>query len=572
MPLSFPASPALNATSTQNGRQYQWTGYAWELVAASGSGEDALLRSIFVPAAPTGLTATAGNAQAALAWTAPTGVIAQAPITDYREQYSTDNGATWTTFTTAASTASTATVTGLTNGTAYRFRVAAVNAVGVGAYTAASAAVTPVAGDVLFASVALLLPMDGTGSTFVDASASPKTITAVGNATQSTAQSKWGGKSAYFDGSGDYVSVPDITLSGDFVFECWLRWNGAIGKDNSAIAIGSSANTQFFLTTKQNRTGLRFGLSGVAEYATGSFTWVPNTWYYVALVRSGSAIRLYVDGVNVTDGSPTAGNTFSGELRLAADLSGSYDSNIYLDDVRLTVGSDRSYTGSTITVPSASFPTRGVYEDPFFESVSLILPMDGTGNTFTDSSLTPKTVTAAGNATQSTAQSKWGGKSLALDGTGDYLSATGALSQFGTSDFAVEFWLYYVGTGVQYSIFDTRSSNGGFVIYKADDDTLNVFTSSNIISGGAISANTWHHIALARSGSNMKLFLNGTQTGSTFSTLQDYSDQLLTVGGDFPRNGRWTQGYIDDVRITKGSARGYTGSTITVPTAAFPDS
>jgi hypothetical protein len=358
MPLSFPASPALNATSTQNGRQYQWTGYAWELVAASGSGEDALLRSIFVPAAPTGLTATAGNAQAALAWTAPTGVIAQAPITDYREQYSTDNGATWTTFTTAASTASTATVTGLTNGTAYRFRVAAVNAVGVGAYTAASAAVTPAA----------------------------------------------------------------------------------------------------------------------------------------------------------------------------------------------------------------------VIQDPQFSNVTLLLHMDGTGSTFTDSSLTPKTVTAAGSATQSATQSKWGGKSLALDGTGDYLSATGALSQFGTSDFAVEFWLYYVGTGVQYSIFDTRSSNGGFVIYKADDDTLNVFTSSNIISGGAISADTWHHIALARSGSNMKLFLNGTQTGSTFSTLQDYSDQLLTVGGDFPRNGRWTQGYIDDVRITKGSARGYTGSTITVPTAAFPDS
>jgi cellulose 1,4-beta-cellobiosidase len=99
---------------------------------------------LFLPPAPTGLTVTAGNAQAALSWTAPTGVIAQAPITDYRQQFSTDNGTTWTTFTgAAASTATTATVTGLTNGQAVRFRVAAVNGVGVGAFTAASSAVTP---------------------------------------------------------------------------------------------------------------------------------------------------------------------------------------------------------------------------------------------------------------------------------------------------------------------------------------------------------------------------------------------------------------------------------------------
>lgn len=145
MPLSFPSSPTLNQQSVQNGRTFVWTGYAWELLAASS--EDALLRSLFVPPAPTGLTATAGNAQAALSWTAPSGVIAQAPITDYREQYSTDNGSTWTTFTgAAASTATSATVTGLVNEQAVRFRVAAVNAIGVGAYSGESSAVTPTAG------------------------------------------------------------------------------------------------------------------------------------------------------------------------------------------------------------------------------------------------------------------------------------------------------------------------------------------------------------------------------------------------------------------------------------------
>lgn len=108
----------------------------------SGETSDSVVRNLLVPSSPTNLTVSGGNAQAVLSWTSPTGVLSQAPITDYREQYSVDNGATWTTFSAAASTETTATVTGLTNGTAYVFRVAAVNGVGVGSYTTASASVT----------------------------------------------------------------------------------------------------------------------------------------------------------------------------------------------------------------------------------------------------------------------------------------------------------------------------------------------------------------------------------------------------------------------------------------------
>jgi hypothetical protein len=142
--LSFPASPTIGQTYSANDRTWSWTGFAWELVASAGA-PDARW-DLFLPAAPTGLTATVGNAQVALSWTAPTGVIAQAPVNDYREQYSTDGGTTWTTFTAAASTATSATVTGLTNGTAYVFRVAAINGIGTGPYTAESSSVTPIAG------------------------------------------------------------------------------------------------------------------------------------------------------------------------------------------------------------------------------------------------------------------------------------------------------------------------------------------------------------------------------------------------------------------------------------------
>lgn len=97
---------------------------------------------LFKPGVPTSLSGTIGNAQVVLTWTAPS-VAAQTPITDYVVQYSSNSGSTWTTFADGTSGSTGATVTGLTNGTAYVFRVAAVNGVGQGAYTSASSAYTP---------------------------------------------------------------------------------------------------------------------------------------------------------------------------------------------------------------------------------------------------------------------------------------------------------------------------------------------------------------------------------------------------------------------------------------------
>ena len=132
------------------------------LGGGGGSGADTVLRALFVPPAPTSVTATAGNGQALLSWTAPTGVIAQAPVTDYVLQYSSNSGSTWTTFSDGTSTATSATVTGLTNGTAYTFRVAAVNSLGTGAYSTASGSVTPSSG----VSVSYLVVAGGGGGGF----------------------------------------------------------------------------------------------------------------------------------------------------------------------------------------------------------------------------------------------------------------------------------------------------------------------------------------------------------------------------------------------------------------------
>jgi hypothetical protein len=143
----FPATGSSSGTlyiATDTARAYIWAG-AYIEAGVSGGGTDTELRALFTPGAPTSVTPTAGNAQATVSWTAPTGVLAQTPITDYAVQFSSNSGSSWANFTRAASTATSATVTGLTNGTAYVFRVSATNGVGTGSYSAASSSVTPVA-------------------------------------------------------------------------------------------------------------------------------------------------------------------------------------------------------------------------------------------------------------------------------------------------------------------------------------------------------------------------------------------------------------------------------------------
>jgi len=335
-------------------------------VALGGGGastEDSVLRSLFVPPAPTGLTATAGNGAATLLWTAPT-VLAQTPITDYREQYSSDGGTTWTTFTAAASTAASSTITGLANSTAYVFRVAGVNAAGVGAYSTASSAVTPAAGDPLFSSVALLLRMDGAGNSFVDSSATPKTITANGNSTQSAAQSPVGGKSGFFDGNGDFLTAGSIPLgSSDFVIEGWfyLTSSPPDGTFTTLFAHRANSATTGGALLVMNGSSLLYFIAGSSGWqVVGSSTGLSvsaNTWMHIALVRSGNECRAYLNGTggNVVSVSGEIGTNGSFSVMSGA-ADGSQAVAGYCDDFRVTVGNNRSYTGATIPVPTAAFP------------------------------------------------------------------------------------------------------------------------------------------------------------------------------------------------------------------------
>jgi hypothetical protein len=180
-----------------------------------------------------------------------------------------------------------------------------------------------------------------------------------------------------------------------------------------------------------------------------------------------------------------------------------------------------------------------------------------------------------GNAQISTAQSKFGGSSISFDGTGDLLRYrnTASVATFGTGDFTIETWVRFNSvTGTQV-ITDFRDgvSTALPTLYVVGTQLRYYANGADQITGGTLAVNTWYHIALARSGTSTRLFLDGVQIGSTYTDSTNYAATANVYIADWYSFATFTyplNGYIDDLRITKGVAR-YTAN-FTPPAAAFP--
>jgi hypothetical protein len=222
--------------------------------------------------------------------------------------------------------------------------------------------------------------------------------------------------------------------------------------------------------------------------------------------------------------------------------------------------------------------------DPSWEDVVLLLHCDGTNGstTFTDSSNSAHTVTASGDAQITTTNPKFGTGAMLFDGTGDY--ATVASSDdftFGTGDFTFEAWIrfptgIFTGQAATYgrTLFDCRPGavSGPYMAGGLQANRLLGFSigvSVALYSTTVLDYDTYYHVAITRSGTTARLFVDGIIEDTETSSLDITQTGIVLAYNQFLSTIGW-MGSIDELRITKGVAR-YT-SDFTPPTDAFPDS
>lgn len=208
-----------------------------------------------------------------------------------------------------------------------------------------------------FSTVSILLHMDGANgsTTFTDSSSNALSVTAYGNAVISTAQAKFD-QAAYFDGTGDYLSIPRSSLflfAGDFTVELWY-YETSRSDYSTVLDIGSFGNVGIMFRTGSANPGLFVNFSRINPIGTpiGSV----NTWNHVAMVRSGTTITGYVNGTSVgtlTDSS-TVGASAGESIHVgnSVDAFGRYFTG-YVDELRI---SKFARYLSSFTPPTAPFP------------------------------------------------------------------------------------------------------------------------------------------------------------------------------------------------------------------------
>lgn len=220
-------------------------------------------------------------------------------------------------------------------------------------------------GDPYFANVSLLLHMDGTNgsTTFTDNSPNAFTVTPAGNAQITTATAKFN-QSAVFDGTGDYLTVPNNTAfdfgSGDFTIECFVYLAGA--RDTGIINKGSwpSATSSFMLYYGGSGELAMYMSSNGSSWDIGpvllNSSPTTATWHHAAVARQGTAIRAFFNGVlagsSATSSAALHSNTKA--VYIGSGDAGGHGFGGNIDEVRLTKGVAR-YT-ATFTPPAAPFP------------------------------------------------------------------------------------------------------------------------------------------------------------------------------------------------------------------------
>lgn len=454
--------------------------------------------------------------------------------------------------------------------------------------------------------------------------------TPAGAYTLSAAQSVFGGGSLSLNGTNQSLTFSstgtDLLLTGPFCIEAFV-WTTAYATAVLMAANESSYGWWIYLPYNAS-TAWSFNFvdtSGAPKTLTGNAGALLqlNTWYHLAVSWDGTKYRMFQNGKLVGTltsdsaiqfAAATTSSVIIGARNATARLSG------YVDEVRITNGVAR-YTGN-FTVPAQAFPesppqlsgtivdaqgnpvsrpvaaykrstmalasagvsdeTTGAFQlaayddtphmvvalpvkgDPFWDKVVLLMHMDST-----------PLVEAKGRSAfrnggvRSSTQSKVGGYSAYFSGSYDYLSFSPHSDfNFKAGDFTIEFYVYFSTVADALLIGFSNVFNAPVAVQCYSGQLRFYCLNSALVFKTGVMANTWYHVAIARKGVVFRCFCDGVLTASRldYRAVGD-SSGAIDIGGFYSAAGN-LNGYIDELRITKGIAR-YT-TDFTPALAPFP--
>jgi len=327
----------------------------------------------------------------------------------------------------------------------------------------------------------------------------------------------------------------------------------------TGIGINDATSGGTFSASAKSIIGLEIDVAGTPD----TFRWRSNSGAWTTGVTITGSAQTITDGITVTFAS-TTGHTV-GDKWFVIGLPGSTIPFQFWADTTTGVLKQRNKANT-------GWITKGGLSDvkPALRThTKLLLHADGTGGLFTDSSAYGNTISGNGNVTQTTTESKFGGKSVFFDGAGDFLVVpTSSDFDFGTGDFTIDFWFRTSVPGFRtlFAIGVTRgpysSVNYALEIAIKRSRKLGVYFSGgpgnerNSESINIVNDSRWHHVAYIREDANLKLYIDGIKNSSSRvgSIAMNFRNFSIGIGGRTNQESFYN-GYLDELRVSKGIAR-----------------
>ena len=414
------------------------------------------------------------------------------------------------------------------------------------------------AGDTYFDYVTMLLSANTPSSTFVaDASTNSFNITVNGDTRPNNLNPYTPGYySNYFDGTGDYLTMPNNAAfqfgTGDFTIEFWFF---ALGTGSYQLYDGRGAGTG----TTANYVALTYLSGGYLNYYTADLNPAisggavsSNAWHHVALTRSGTSTRLFVDGSQVGSTYTDSQNYTNGTARpiIGGDGNVPSASSYYGYISNLRVLKDTAVYTATFTPPTA--PLSAITNTQLLTCQSYTF-LDNSTNNFTITKNGDTKVSGFMPFTPNTSYSTYG--SGYFDGSTMSLTVASNSAFSLTGDFTIEAWVYLTSASGTKTIFTNRTSyansTGLAWVTQSGSQALSIYTASafSVVSSLSMTLNAWTHVALTRSGSTITQWVNGT-SGGTGTNSSSFTDAQCFIAVN-NSSGEYFPGYISNFRVVK---------------------
>jgi hypothetical protein len=389
----------------------------------------------------------------------------------------------------------------------------------------------------------------GTGTSFYDSSPSGHTVTTVNDTTHSAVQSKFNGGSFYFDGNGDYLTIPDSTDwdlgSDDFTIDAWIyptSMTDYAGNSGTIICQDDNSSSKAWnLRLNSNGTLLfRYTTDGSNEIdKTSGATGISiNNWYHVAVCRYGSSgggtsystLEFFVDGVSKGTVDIAGDTIYSSSTSVLVGARGGPNLYFtgYMDEVRITKGT--ALWRGTFTPP-----TRRNLSAPVVDRSG----SDNGGN-FNTTDMTDVATYRVGEVIRPIDSAVWD-----FDGTDDEINmghAGGAFIKDGVDRTIAQWVMSPTATATYMSSLGYRKSadeTGGWMIYWRQG-YIRIWAAggshSPEVAGNTFAANTIYHVVATwpgTSGQTIKLYINGeyiSAADGTTGTSADSTSNELSIG------------------------------------------